>query len=747
MTFIPASDERIKETTDLPTSGGPLSGFVENVMKEGSYSFATTATAAEHTLRGIRVEAEQYKYNKMVDQGKIDGPKIRDNPVMNVGNIGAFFGVSGRSDSALNEAFKPFRRANEQLGRNEFQLTNAQALDEELKKHIQSERRDIAQFRQREKTIGGTIGSFAGPLLTVFADPVDAATLGFGAKATSGVLRTATVEGLINAGAEIPQQPAVQDYRKRMGLEHGYDQALKNILSAGIGGFALGGGLKGLAKGGDELAKSLGIRNPGFERAGKVYAEAADEFPDSVTKKMKEGTMVREDYIEAVNHLKKRGQLSPQQETAYRIQKINQKLDELNPYENRDNPAVKQGHMESRQNIDLARESLEMRREPNINRAENTQPVRQRIDDFHTAKVKSEAVEADPVSTTFTRSDQELSPVVYRTSEGKNKVLFGKEKFGEGDVDAVVIDSDNATLDEAKAFTLARQLDEGQATQQNIADALGIDRDLLGDFDVGNFKKEVDELLELSDSAFREMVDNQIGTIKARRIATEFDDPETQARAMRLVDAADNQRELDTFIEQGKANGFGDEYSTDMIDKQNNILDEAISGLKDGRFEIQSGGESINVNEGFIKGLRQLSETGSPVARSLRYAGRESDSARSGAEQFIERLTDEFEQGNIGRDAIRETGAVKGAKEEVQQFFAKNPEDAIEEIQAIRRGESDQLDELETNVREQYGEEDTVKVKREDADGRTIEEELSVEERLAEFEDKKNQLQSVRECL
>lgn len=94
-------------------------------------------------------------------------------------------------------------------------------------------------------------GSFAGSMmdplqagLNIAAGPM--ARVGVGAKA---VLFNAAKVAAANAALEAAQQPLIQSWRARAGLDHGFDMALKSTVAAGAFGFALDAGVRGAARG------------------------------------------------------------------------------------------------------------------------------------------------------------------------------------------------------------------------------------------------------------------------------------------------------------------------------------------------------------------------------------------------------------------------------------------------------------------------------------------------------------------
>ncbi|WP_127523669.1 hypothetical protein [Mesorhizobium sp. Z1-4] len=112
---------------------------------------------------------------------------------------------------------------------------------------------------------GGATGALADPITLMSL----AAGGGPGAARTVAgrILATAGREAVINAGTEAAIQPAVQEWRGRLGLPAGFDEALRNVAFAGAFGGVFGAGGQGIAEG---LA-----RNVGRTQAAQVFREMA----------------------------------------------------------------------------------------------------------------------------------------------------------------------------------------------------------------------------------------------------------------------------------------------------------------------------------------------------------------------------------------------------------------------------------------------------------------------------------------
>lgn len=115
----------------------------------------------------------------------------------------------------------------------------------------------LAGSRGSVSSLGAQLaGSAAGML----RDPLQVGTLmigggpGAGRTIASRILSTAAREAFVNGAVEAALQPQVQAWREKAGLDHGLDQAIRNVgFAAGFGG-ALGAAGQGIAEGIGRLA-------------------------------------------------------------------------------------------------------------------------------------------------------------------------------------------------------------------------------------------------------------------------------------------------------------------------------------------------------------------------------------------------------------------------------------------------------------------------------------------------------------
>ncbi len=114
------------------------------------------------------------------------------------------------------------------------------------------------------RTMGGFIGSATGAII----DPVNLATLPFGAgevqaglkgfQAARAVMKAAAVDGVINAGVEVMQTPLAMKWSEEMGHKYGFGEAAESVALSFVGGAGLSGLIRGAVHGLNRPAGYLG---------------------------------------------------------------------------------------------------------------------------------------------------------------------------------------------------------------------------------------------------------------------------------------------------------------------------------------------------------------------------------------------------------------------------------------------------------------------------------------------------------
>jgi len=127
-------------------------------------------------------------------------------------------------------------------------LPDPDSFDADIRREVEDIRSERARAGE-VPTLGGTLGDLAGTMAAVMVDPINIATMAWGAPAAAGILRTAMIEAGIAAASEAGIQAMVAPQKKELGIEVSLGESATNVALAAAGGGVLGGGIKALAKG------------------------------------------------------------------------------------------------------------------------------------------------------------------------------------------------------------------------------------------------------------------------------------------------------------------------------------------------------------------------------------------------------------------------------------------------------------------------------------------------------------------
>lgn len=127
-------------------------------------------------------------------------------------------------------------------------------------------------------------GQLMAGLSGVITDPINLATIGFGAPASAGILRTMAIEAGLNAGIEAAEIPAHAAWAKRMGREYGAKEALLDVGFAGVGAAGLSGAIKGIGSLGSYALNKLSrdARLTPEQRAAAQYQSRVQHVDESI---------------------------------------------------------------------------------------------------------------------------------------------------------------------------------------------------------------------------------------------------------------------------------------------------------------------------------------------------------------------------------------------------------------------------------------------------------------------------------
>lgn len=160
----------------------------------------------------------------------------------------------------------------------------------------------LATLMESRAGLGKWVASFAGGMVGSLRDPVTLGSLFIGGGVGAGrtvaqrILGTAAREAFVNAGTEAAVQPLVQAWRRKAGLDSGFDQAAANVLFAS----ALGGFIGGAGRGAAELLTRL---PPRARAAAEGDLTAARELLPEIREAMKPAARGALDHLDTLDHL------------------------------------------------------------------------------------------------------------------------------------------------------------------------------------------------------------------------------------------------------------------------------------------------------------------------------------------------------------------------------------------------------------------------------------------------------------
>lgn len=152
--------------------------------------------------------------------------------------------------------------------------------------------RDARSIDGRPKTLGGLAGSIVGDIQTMVTDPVQLPTIVMGAGAARGILQTALIEGGIGFGQSVAVSALTARDRVRVDPQFGWAEAAGDAVSGAIGGAAIGGGFKALARG---LGLLRGADIPRSLRDAANVTESEAQIASTFRAKTAEGEIAQRD--------------------------------------------------------------------------------------------------------------------------------------------------------------------------------------------------------------------------------------------------------------------------------------------------------------------------------------------------------------------------------------------------------------------------------------------------------------------
>ena len=118
-------------------------------------------------------------------------------------------------------------------------------LEEAARGKANLSRREFEEAAKRSSGFTRFTASLLGGLGATALDPLNIATLPFGAARGASILRTVAIEAAVNAGSELAVQPFVAKWQKELGQEYGFKEVAENVGFAALFGGSFAGVMKG----------------------------------------------------------------------------------------------------------------------------------------------------------------------------------------------------------------------------------------------------------------------------------------------------------------------------------------------------------------------------------------------------------------------------------------------------------------------------------------------------------------------
>lgn len=155
-------------------------------------------------------------------------------------------------------------------------------------------RNKSVNLTNRSTGVGSAVGGFLGTAAGALTDPVNILSLPLGGSA-GGIVRTALVEGGINAASEAVVQAAANERKRRIDPSFGATDALREVAAAAVGGAVLSAGIRGIAEAWNRASSGTWSRS--VKDAGNVVMREAS-VPASRLDRSAQGAAVYRGAIE-----------------------------------------------------------------------------------------------------------------------------------------------------------------------------------------------------------------------------------------------------------------------------------------------------------------------------------------------------------------------------------------------------------------------------------------------------------------
>lgn len=589
-------------------------------------------------------------------------------------------------------------------------------------------------------TLPGSIGRLAGGFAGVFTDPINLATLPFGAALSTGILRTAIIEAGINVGIEVASIPALKRYREELGFEFTAEDALRNLTFAGGAGFLFGGAIKAARVGRLKLPRDKSLR------------DLADDLAAGSRRKL----------MATFDRLVKRP--TPTQKAARADLEREVTLDDANPFED-----TAPARAEHRERTAAAVEAAAEGRAPDIPEEPVSRPVprprevpRGALDQFDPGELRRDA-----------RAFQFKSDT---DAKGVSQVLRGVERFDENKANLIFVweraDGELFVADGFQRVSLAKRLIESgrqsgirlngirfrevdgisreqlrlSAAEKNIAEGTGTVIDVAKVFRLNpdvelilpprsRLVRDGKPLANLSDETFGLVVNEIVPADHAAIVGRLVPDDEDLQRAIMEVlsrVAPANAVEAESIVRQALDAGttrstqsslFGDrEITESLFLERARVLDRTLKALKRDRTvfrtltrdegTIEGAGNRLARDENLkrqtadaqaIETLAKLANRKGPLADALTAAARDAKADgnfTAAARRFTTAVRAAAARGDLSGVSLRATGRSDGSPGQIRQLSQEPEQRQLDDfLEPAGRGQDDQAAALEAELR------------------------------------------------
>lgn len=650
----------------------------------------------------------------------------------------------------LNEFWKKYNKYRDNLPKGSIaRRANQNNISKIITERLQGTVKEAEEMRRRED-LSNTISRFIGGTGAFFTDPITLTGIALGnvaARSTSagtfglGSLNTWARNTLIEAGfetlAEGAAQPFVQNYREKHGLEHGPLRATQNIVSAGIGEVALGGGLRLGGKGVNKVVKGAGEKLKNMTKNTDKLIEEYDKMPKEVKTEKTENAK-------------------------YALQ-MSKQIYESNPFEKEIDGGINKGETRHVENLGEAFEKIRRGKQPNINVEDNPPVEVQRELDggAYAEQVKMEDVKLEPetfqfksqadeqgVTGTLTEEDEwaDLTDriIVFQRENGDKVVADGHQRTNlakrlmeEGKEEDIVTgayvfrESDGFTPEEVKKIAALKNYRDGFANAVDAARIVKKEEEFLERLpNRSALLRDTKRLKKLDSESLDKIVRDDIPANQAAmvgRVASDLNVDQEKA----LIDLLNrkkpsNLNEARSMVDQAKMGFksekqetlFGEEEMTDtLFEERAKVYDNAIRKIKNERAtfnkllkekdKIESEGKNVvdeDTSKNIVENAKEMieliktqgnkkgeiSDALTDAARSLEENGNITDSV----DKFVERVNQAIRRGDISGRSFESSGSVGRSEPEVEQGTAETEGPAEQQT----KHQSSLIDESEETV-------------------------------------------------